>query len=100
MTFAKCAIRCNSATQALEGCTAAGFSGYAWNQLNITDIPYDAELGWGFGQYSTPIEAYHHYVEGVKQEGLFLGQNNVTTWVLSRIRLMRVGGWMGCRIGG
>jgi hypothetical protein len=48
--------------------------------VNLTDIPYDAELGWGFGQYGTPVEAYHHYVDGALQDGLFLGQGNVTTW--------------------
>lgn len=57
-----------------------GVSGYAWNQLNITEYPYDAEIMWGLGQYSTPLEPFHHFINGTQQAGLFLGQGNVTTW--------------------
>jgi len=79
---AKIPLQCNDnpAPGTLEARVPTGVSGYAWNQVNITEYPYDAELMWGLGQYGTPIEAYYHYVDGVQQPGLFLGQGNVTTW--------------------
>ncbi|TAQ85769.1 hypothetical protein B7494_g5911 [Chlorociboria aeruginascens] len=77
--LAKNAIRCNDAT-GLEGYVATGVSGYTWQQLNITEYPYDAELMYGLGQYSTPVEAYYHYIDGVQQPGLYLGQDGYTTW--------------------
>jgi len=78
---AKIAIRCNDNTGSiLEALTPTGVSGYAWNQVNITEYPYDAEIMWGLGQYSTPLEPYYHFVNGTQMTGLYLGQNNVTTW--------------------
>lgn len=35
---------------------------------------------WGLGQYSVPVQAYYHYVDGQKQDGIFLGAHNVTSW--------------------
>ncbi|KAL3418311.1 hypothetical protein PVAG01_10027 [Phlyctema vagabunda] len=81
---AKNPLRCNARTGALEAYTATGVSGYAWNQVNITEYPYNAQLMWGLGQSGTPVEAYHHYVDGVQQPGLFLGQANVTTWGIKK----------------
>lgn len=78
--IAKNALRCNAATEILEGYFPQGVSGYAWQQVNITDIPYDAELGWGWGQYSTGVQAYEHFIDGVQQDGVFLGQDGYTTW--------------------
>lgn len=78
--IAKNPLRCNAATEILEGYFPIGVSGYAWQQVNITDLPYDAELGWGFGQYGTSVEAYEHWADGVKQAGVFLGQDGYTTW--------------------
>jgi hypothetical protein len=80
-TFAKYAFRCNPALYpgSLEALTPSGVSGYAWNQVNLSYYPYDAELGWGFGQYSTPVEAYYHFVDDVQQPGVFLGSNGTTT---------------------
>lgn len=41
----------------------------------------DMELGWGFGQYSFPVEAYSHFDEaGTQIEGVFLGSAGYTTW--------------------
>ncbi|KAL1967824.1 hypothetical protein VTN77DRAFT_2513 [Rasamsonia byssochlamydoides] len=79
---AKTAIRCNDATgSVLEALTPTGVSGYAWNQINITNIPYSAPLMWGLPpDASIPVEPYYHYIGGVKQPGLFLGSHNVTTW--------------------
>lgn len=73
-------------------------SGYAWQQVNITDIPYDAEFGWGFGQYSTNVEAYEHWIEGVKQDGAFLGQDNFTTWGVKYYTDGELGAYWGLRL--
>ncbi|KAJ5723517.1 hypothetical protein N7488_001552 [Penicillium malachiteum] len=54
-----------------------------YRAVNITDMPYSAELMWNLGSYSEPIQAYHHYLDGVKQDGIFLGSHNVTTWGIS-----------------
>lgn len=35
---------------------------------------------WGLGPDSTPLSAFYHFIDGVQQDGLFLGQDNVTTW--------------------
>lgn len=56
-----------------------------WLPVNVTDMPYSAELMWGLGQYSVPIQAYNHYVDGVKQDGLFLGAHNVTDWAIQSV---------------
>ncbi|KAI9731788.1 MAG: hypothetical protein M1834_004577 [Cirrosporium novae-zelandiae] len=77
--YAKNAIRCNGATSTLEAYTASGVSGYAWNALSLSPYPYDAELLWGLTGGLT-VQAYHHYVAGVLQPGLFIGSGNVTTW--------------------
>ncbi|KAJ5676173.1 hypothetical protein N7462_009070 [Penicillium macrosclerotiorum] len=78
--LAKSPLRCNDATTSFESYVPSGVSGYQWKSVNITDMPYSAQLMWGLGQYSLPIQAYNHYVSGVKQEGIFLGAHNVTTW--------------------
>ena len=73
-------IQCNVGG-ILEAWTPSGVSGYAWNQINITNIPYSAMLMWGLPESATiPIEPYYHYIDGVQQTGLFLGSHNVTAW--------------------
>lgn len=72
---AKYPLQCDSATGYLAGRLPIGVSGVAWQQVNISYYPYDAELGWGFGQYSTAIEPYQHELDGVVQDGVFLGQD-------------------------
>jgi hypothetical protein len=65
----------------LEALTPTGVSGAAWNQANLTYLPYDMEFGWGFGQYSVAIEAFAHLDEtGAAVEGTFLGTSESTTW--------------------
>lgn len=54
-----------------------------YTPVNITDMPYSAELMWGLGSYSEPVHAYYHYLDGNKQDGIFLGAHNVTTWGIS-----------------
>jgi hypothetical protein len=81
--IAKTAFRCNSTLGpgVLEALTPTGVSGYAYNQVNLTYYPYDAELGWGFGQYSNPISAFAHFDAcGNRIDGVFLGRDNYTTW--------------------
>lgn len=82
--LAKTSFRCNSAlgNGILEALTPTGVSGYAYNQVNLTYLPWDAELGWGFGQYSVPVEAYSLFdaTSGTQLDGVFLGSANYTTW--------------------
>jgi hypothetical protein len=76
-------FQCNSAlgAGALEALTPTGVSGYAYNQVNLSYYPYDAELGWGFGQYSNSVQAYSLFNEtGAQIDGVFLGSDNYTTW--------------------
>lgn len=77
---AKNPLRCNDATDSFEANVPSGVSGYEWKSVNISDYPYSAVLMWGLGEYSLPIQTYHHYQDGVKQDGIFLGSHNVTTW--------------------
>ncbi|KAJ5591486.1 uncharacterized protein N7459_001855 [Penicillium hispanicum] len=77
--LAKSPIRCNDASKAFESYVQYEYD-VKWLGVNVTDMPYSAELMYGLGQYSLPIQAYNHYKDGVKQDGLFLGAHNVTTW--------------------
>ncbi len=81
---AKLPFRCNDAVPArIESRVPSGVSGYSWTATNISYLPWDAELGWGFeNQYSIPLETYWHYIDGVKQPGVFLGNNGTTTWAV------------------
>jgi hypothetical protein len=49
--------------------------------INITSNPADALLQWGLAEdESEVIDAYYHYIAGTKQDGIFLGAHNVTSW--------------------
>ncbi|KAJ5536331.1 hypothetical protein N7513_009517 [Penicillium frequentans] len=48
--------------------------------VNITNVASDADLGYGLGTDTEAIQAYTHYIDGVKQDGIFIGAHNVTTW--------------------
>ncbi|KAJ6027781.1 hypothetical protein N7499_001239 [Penicillium canescens] len=49
--------------------------------INITSNPADALLQWGLAEdESEVIDAYYHYIDGTKQDGIFLGAHNVTSW--------------------
>ena len=83
--LAKTQIRCNDNIagigSGLEAYVPSGVSGFAWHQINITSIPYSAELMWGLpGAATIPIEPYYHSIDGVQQPGLFLGSHGVTAW--------------------
>ena len=53
---------------------------YAWSPLVIADIPYDAELMWKIESQEKP-KPFEHWIDGVKQDGVFLGgYENSTTW--------------------
>ncbi|KAI9935057.1 hypothetical protein MW887_000678 [Aspergillus wentii] len=80
--LAKIPLRCNDATpNLLEGRVETGVSDFSWQQLNITNIPYSASLMWGLPEdESISVEFYNHYNDGKKEDGIFLGANNVTQW--------------------
>ncbi|KAK2757115.1 hypothetical protein FQN54_005085 [Arachnomyces sp. PD_36] len=83
--LAKNPLRCNSAQPAgstLQANVPSGVSGYSWTPLQVADIPYSAPLMWGLEEeYSHAVEPYYHVdADGVRQEGLFLGAHNVTSW--------------------
>ncbi|KAJ5672950.1 hypothetical protein N7507_002077 [Penicillium longicatenatum] len=48
--------------------------------VNITDVASEANIGYGLGADTEMIQAYNHYIDGVKQDGIFIGAHNVTTW--------------------
>lgn len=49
--------------------------------INITSNPANAQLQWGLAEdESEVIDAYYHYIDGAKQDGIFLGAHNVTSW--------------------
>ena len=49
--------------------------------INITSNPANAQLQWGLAEdESEVIGAYYHYIDGTKQDGIFLGAHNVTSW--------------------
>ncbi|KAJ5664633.1 hypothetical protein N7462_011446 [Penicillium macrosclerotiorum] len=49
--------------------------------INITSDPTNAQLQWGLAEDdSEAINAYYHYIDDVKQDGIFLGAHNVTSW--------------------
>jgi hypothetical protein len=85
-TLAKTVFRCNDALGdgVLEAQVPSGVSGYSYQQVNITYLPWDAELGWGFGQYSIPVGAYSLFDEetGDQLDGVFLGNSNYATWAV------------------
>ncbi|KAI1342772.1 hypothetical protein F5Y15DRAFT_268660 [Xylariaceae sp. FL0016] len=62
--------------------TAAGApTSYAWTPLVLSPYPYDAALMWMIEGDAPQIFA--HYVDGVKQDGVFLGgYDNSTAWGL------------------
>ncbi|KAI1810064.1 hypothetical protein GGS20DRAFT_569146 [Poronia punctata] len=52
-----------------------------WSALKISVYPYDASLLWKVEGQSPSI--FEHYVDGVKQDGVFLGgYDDSTTWGL------------------
>ncbi|KAI0594605.1 hypothetical protein F4775DRAFT_573397 [Biscogniauxia sp. FL1348] len=62
--------------------TAAGApTSYVWTPLVISPYPYDAALMWKIDGDAPKI--FEHYIDGVKQDGVFLGAyENTTTWGL------------------
>ncbi|KAI1371143.1 hypothetical protein F4677DRAFT_436476 [Hypoxylon crocopeplum] len=55
---------------------------YQWTPLVFSIYPYDAPLMWKVDG-DTP-QIFEHYVDGVKQDGVFLGAYNTTTsWGLN-----------------
>ncbi|KAI1080171.1 hypothetical protein F5B20DRAFT_570562 [Whalleya microplaca] len=62
--------------------TAAGApTNVQWTPLVISPYPYDAALMWKIDGSAPQI--FEHYIDGVKQDGVFLGGvNGNTTWGL------------------
>ncbi|KAJ5171922.1 hypothetical protein N7492_004515 [Penicillium capsulatum] len=83
-TMAKTPIRCNGHTDAFE--SRVEYKGsVGWVPVNVTDMPYSAQLMWGLGEYSRPLQAYELYEDDKKMDGFYLGAHNVTTWALSDV---------------
>lgn len=67
--------------EALTYDPTGGETDYSYNSINVADDPASANLMWGLPEdETTPIEPYHHFIDGEEQEGTFLGSQNVTTW--------------------
>ncbi|PWY89066.1 hypothetical protein BO70DRAFT_160640 [Aspergillus heteromorphus CBS 117.55] len=82
---AKDPMFCNDAASSLlQGLVQMGENAYTPEPLSIASTPEAALLMWGApADAIIPVEFYHHYVDGVQQDGLFIGANNVTTWAIS-----------------
>jgi hypothetical protein len=74
---AKVVLRCYNDT--LHGFVSTGVSAFTWETLQFSPYPYDAELMY-FVSGGPAAQAYSHYIDSVKQDGVFLGANGVTTW--------------------
>lgn len=49
-----------------------------WTPLALSPYPYDASLLYLVDGVQPTV--YEHYIDGVKQDGKFLGGYNTTTW--------------------
>lgn len=74
---AKVAMRCSNNT--LTGFVSTGVSGATWETLQFAPYPYDAELMY-FVEGGPVAEAHELTLDGVKQDGVFIGSNGVATW--------------------
>lgn len=93
-TQAKTPLHCNDATEPFEARIAE--DGLEWIAVNVPDMKYSAQLMWGLGQFSLPVQAYEHYENGVKQDGFYLGAHNVTTWALREVQASSASGNKPC----
>lgn len=77
--IAKNPLQCSNNT--LLALLEHGVSGYAYEPLQVSPYPYDATIGYDFGENSTAVKAFTHKIDGVQQEGTYLGgYENTTTW--------------------
>jgi hypothetical protein len=56
--------------------------GFGMQSLLVANNSTDEELGY-LGQGGKP-ETYAHEIDGVRQDGVFLGMGNITTWAFRR----------------
>ena len=72
-----------------------GVQGVTWTPVLAYGDSTDASLGFGYPAVPDtplPVEPYAHFIDGVKQPGVFLGSENVTLWgSTTRIRPTRAG---------
>ena len=52
---------------------------YGWTDVVLSPYPYNA-LPMYLLNSDVKLGAFEHYVDGVKQDGVFLGGYNTTTW--------------------
>ncbi|KIW09613.1 uncharacterized protein PV09_00481 [Verruconis gallopava] len=74
---AKVVLRCYD--QVLHGFVATGVSGYTWETLQFAPYPYDQELMY-LVDGGPAAQAHTLSVDGVEQEGVFLGADGVALW--------------------
>jgi hypothetical protein len=74
---AKTAVRCSNGN--LQGYVPTGVGDVTWENLTISNYPYNAELMYLI-KNGLPVETYAHYQGTKRLPGLFLGNGGVTTW--------------------
>ncbi|KAE9364245.1 hypothetical protein N431DRAFT_354371 [Stipitochalara longipes BDJ] len=72
--------------------------GFGVQTLLLSNDTNDAELGYFDQGNAIKPETYAHFVEGVRQEGVFLGWGNVTTWGYRRVKSETGGDYYGIRL--
>ncbi|KAF2262130.1 hypothetical protein CC78DRAFT_535020 [Lojkania enalia] len=82
--IAKTPLRCfNNALEArvATDLTEAGEpTNFQWTPLSISSLPWDAPLLYKYTG-GLPVKVFEHYIDGVKQDGVFLGgYDNTTLW--------------------
>lgn len=77
--IAKNPFRCTN--DVLQAVIESGVSSLDYEPMQISPYPYDATMGYDFGNESTPVKAFTHSIDGVQQDGTYLGgYENTTTW--------------------
>jgi hypothetical protein len=74
---AKVVLQCYNNT--LHGFVSTGVSAFTWEILQFSPYPYDEELMY-LVDGGPAAQAHSLYLDGVKQDGVFLGANGVTSW--------------------
>jgi hypothetical protein len=78
----KTQLRCNGNEEIyqIEAHIPYGSGDLAWHPVGINHHPATGRLVWG--RDFEPVHVYRHAVQGAPKDGLFLGSNGQTQWVL------------------